>query len=1405
MAEEKKKKTLTEQLNDPAFEALGGLNIFDMPVSPSDALRRIQDAEEKEKEEKTLEEKIKLASDNIVLQSEKEKRNIIDEAEGNNEVSLGESVSNAIIAGTIKIPYGWAQLTAEIKDAIGDDVPLEETNVAKLDAWFDRTVVGELMKYSEEKARATGAGRITEFLTSMYGNWKLAGKQVMKFIDDPLILKKKGKEIADKLIDAKKNGRYISSNNKNLKKAADKVKELNFAKRAKKWTAIAVGGGVTGAFISDTEDVGTWGDWLFEPGHYSSLDRTKKETSTDDAWRKITNRLKLGGEMAFPITPFFYGAGKFAKWATQHGKNAAYSNKAAERWADKWFMKPFRARADRPKAIFRGVQRLEGKQAVARNMAQELNRRIGYNYNNIFQASRNSAQAVDNPQILNEMLVNFLTHTRDVIKKGKITFPGFKNVNAFKESLRKLGAKKIDIEELVANLEKYRNNMNIFKNSILQGKNLNVAPKQFNDIMNDRFQNFLSTEYKILTEKGVGPVTGYKITNEMVDDVAAMFVRYARSNGVNLSKANARDAVLDIADNVSKNPITKTPEFVYPIQSIGADKATQLKNIAENITAGGKFKADKAGGLIKTKSDLAALQKLFGKTKDVNKVIINVMEDLGGIAARDNFYNAMKIANKALLDAGERGLFYPNRLQAITAFKGAKNQPNLKDIITSPSGLKLSANLAEEYYTSPLDGMFTNRTIADAMKFGDKLPLSGITKSLAYRYLFLIPKGITQFGKTVLGPFTHGRNFTSGGVTTVSTGNISLLFTNPGVIGQAIKDAYRALQPQTLYRITGNPKYLNTDADQAMYQFFLDEGMVNSSATYKDVMGIITDIEKGGDFFNRAFKMFGNKMKKLSGTIDWAQDMYIAEDDIWKMVNFFGENFKLKRAYTNAVAKGLKNSKTGKKFTNADIPSDLDLAKRSAQIVRNTLPNYAYVSPFVKATRRSPLGNFVSFPAEIMRTTYHIARQGLEEIKDPVFKRIGYERLIGLATAYAVIPPMIVEAARGLYGISRDKLQAMREMVAPWSVDSTLIPVIDEDGNYQYIDFSGAFFYDTLLNPLQTLISQAEIQDKKPLIPALMDGMVRGLDRLLQPFYGESIYYGLIADLFIRGGEDRDGVRVWNEEDDRSDKILKGLFHFMYTASPLSYPQLTRISAALQDKTIKGKKYRLSDELMGFMGGRPVTIYPLDVINFAIADYDEAERNQRNLITEDMFTGEAITDKRFVLEQYIKANKKRLEDQNEMKRKIDAAIILGTNPKLIYKEFEERGQGNLFINLMKNKFTPFSSDMKWAHEKALEERRTKGLPNPLDGNAKILSLMEMVMNKGQYLNQPFVIDAEKWIPKKKKAIGDQSNIQTPPLGETPMPVVNNTQMASVKDPQTNLTRTEEALLSPSEKIIAGRT
>ena len=119
--------------------------------------------------------------------------------------------------------------------------------------------------------------------------------------------------------------------------------------------------------------------------------------------------------------------------------------------------------------------------------------------------------------------------------------------------------------------------------------------------------------------------------------------------------------------------------------------------------------------------------------------------------------------------------------------------------------------------------------------------------------------------------------------------------------------ALKTIQPQTLYRATGDPKWRNIrganttdptkmvnleDGGQGLYQFLLDESVVNSSATYRDVLGLLKDIQKGGDFLTRVFDKFGKRSK---GLIKWSQDMYIAEDDIWKVFNFLGESYKMNR------------------------------------------------------------------------------------------------------------------------------------------------------------------------------------------------------------------------------------------------------------------------------------------------------------------------------------------------------------------------------------------------------------------------------------------------------------------------------------------------------------------------------
>ena len=62
------------------------------------------------------------------------------------------------------------------------------------------------------------------------------------------------------------------------------------------------------------------------------------------------------------------------------------------------------------------------------------------------------------------------------------------------------------------------------------------------------------------------------------------------------------------------------------------------------------------------------------------------------------------------------------------------------------------------------------RSIEQGLKHGALNNLGSITKNIYYQAAVMVPKGLIQAGKTVGGPFTHGRNFTSGGCYNGSVG-----------------------------------------------------------------------------------------------------------------------------------------------------------------------------------------------------------------------------------------------------------------------------------------------------------------------------------------------------------------------------------------------------------------------------------------------------------------------------------------------------------------------------------------------------------------------------------------------------------------------------------------------------------
>ncbi|MDC3295062.1 hypothetical protein OAU79_00090 [bacterium] len=1336
---------------------------------------------------------------------------IFTESEGvpfESEVGVTESIISGVGSGIIKIPKGFVNLGAMIMDlGAEENLSVDKSKVAQLENWWDKTMFGMIEKKLDSKAKETAVGRITEALVQLYGGWKAVGSSANKITD-------KAFEMYNKATSAIKKNKYLrTAGNKDGYKLAKEVEKWNKLSGKQKFVGLFVGGGVTGGVVYDAENIGTFGDIFFDEGELTALDRDGKRTAKDDAMRMLYNKLKFAGEMGFPIIPSVVGAGKVAKSILDANVKRAGQATKFDKFVEKYFARPLRSRGPFPEEQFQAMQRLEGKKSSANLLSTDYLRNIDQITKQISKYSQSAANTSGMTDELSELIVKLINKGNLGIKNGRVVVKGFDDASLdtfWMDITKKLKVKPEDATRLIDELMNVHTSWAQFLNGVLKGKNLNVAPKEFVQLMNERIRSSLSSEYKIFGEKSLKPIKEYAPSNSVIDEVADIFVRSAKANGKTLKKEDAQLIVQDIVKNVELDPQTFSPIFRFEASDIAKDRALITKNISENITGGGKFKPDKKGGLIQTKSDLAAFKSLFGEFKNANSIIANVTTDLAEIASRDRFYNVIKQGSDDLIKKGEIGIVYPTYNSARKAF-GLD-----AEIVDASRGLQLPQKLGEQAYTVPINGMFTTKVLADGLRKGAANSIFDV-KNIVYQYAVMVPKGLIQAGKTVGGPFTHARNFSSGAVTTVSMGNISLLATNPGFILKSLKTAFNTLQPQILYRNKPGAKSIDKyatesefadalkgEGGQALYRFLLEEGMVNQSAIYRDVMGLIEDTAKTG-FLQKMWDKLGRRTKKF---LKGAQDMYIAEDDIWKIFNFFAEDFKIARAYESALKSG-KLKKLG-----MEMPSRLDIMKMATKNVREMLPNYAYVSELVQASRRSPLGNFVSWPAEIIRTSGNIMSGAKKEMQNPILARIGVERAAGFAITVGTIGPAAVWGASQAYGFTKEKLMALREFIPYFSENSTVLPVY-EDGKYKYIDFSRAFFYDVVTAPVQTAFTEMNRREDEAVIPSLAIGLTKAFAQLADPFVSESIWISGVADLYFRKGVTKQGQKIWNERDGLGTKVSKAIGHLTKLYTPGSAVQLERLYSSLTGKSIKGTEYEVSDELLGLIGLRKA---PVDIprsMEIMIGQFRKAERNERNLIYAGTLTGDPIKDDNKIIEQFIFANKQRLETFEVMRRQYDAAKLLGMKEKEIKQIFSDRGMKPLYKAIKTNKFNPFgiSDGMKDAYERVSEKNN---IPNPLSKRIlKRLNKIEKKLKK-QRLNKDFIIDEQKYLFNEQNIIEkgielfkqeEKSNIPAgfSQLPEMPEPVVESTQMSQNIDPQTNLTATEEALLSPTEKVIAGRT
>jgi hypothetical protein len=1261
--------------------------------------------------------------------------------EQSSETSAITAMFAGIASGIIKVPEGVISLGAELID-LGFDTD----TAVEVEKAFDK------INIFEEVADDRAIGKIAETLIQ---------------VGVPGTV---GFKLASGAVKAKKAGNYMNAASPNLQKAAKKASDFNKSIGKRKFVAGVAGGAAGEAFVADVEDIGSFGD-LFEAGP-TQLEETTDEGGREDAFKKLMNRTKFGSESLL-ITPFVYGTGKAIKAAATRGKRIEFSNSKLDQFFNKTFS-ALRARGAKPQEIFEAKMAEKGATMADTNRAMELVKNIDRQVDTIFPTFKflfdksGTQRRAEIYKELNDLLFSGNIGQKIPSNKSAAVYKLLKDNNASDEAIKSL-------------FESLNGARRTFTQLINASSNAPKDIKTLQSLMGDRVKDYLGNTYRIFEDNSVLPFMRYAPTEEAIQGTKEFFKRYAAKNGKQLSDFQAQTMVDTVIKSAQKQKSGPGLPFKY-VDDTAADEGPEIDKFFKNVVTD---QIKPARLLAETRGkDRKAIQELFGKIEDPRFSIYNSMTKLSSIARKNELFDriaknddAIKKAVTRDTPAGARGFFFDDALEAAEAL------PN-QEIVELDK--YLTSFFRDEFTVNPLAGKFTTKAIAEglgdssrALKFlfEAREGATGVEKGLTwgYRNLILFPKALSQVAKTILAPVTHFRNLFS--ATGFSAAN-GIIFENPAVVGRAFRDAFGKLQL---------PGRAGTAEANEAYRELLELGVVNSQVQLGDIKNLLTDVRMGENL--NIAKPLESMMKKLTaGTgrkakafMKGAEDLYTAEDDLFKIANYAVEMQRLRNAYTTA----------GREFT------ERQLKEEAADIVRNTVPNYAYVSDTVRALRRLPLGTFMSFPSEILRTTTNIAQRSLKEIKDPALRNIGIKRLIGLGTVLTVAPNIIQSGFQGLYNVTNEELQALRQYLPEWSKNSTILPIRADNGDLKYIDFSHGNAYDVATRPIQSLINEVQkgITNEEQLLPGVLRGMAQAAGELASPFISEAIYTEAALDIIARGGRTREGRQLYTGQTPEGEKIKIITNHLAQAMLPFSYQQLNRLYQAATDKPSKrGEFFEVPDELLGFAGYRAVRVDPVRSMGFKIADYQRGIRESRALFTggaESVLKGGPKTA-RDVIERFIAANKAKFNVDKEMLRNIKAADILGTDMDAIRLEFNERGLRNVYNRLDNDLFVPYFPSQNIQREfRQIEERI--GVDNPFEEARDVLLDIQDDLRDLSF-DDIFEIDINEYLPSDPGLLG--SMLQTDPVNPA---VIEPVQQASLS--QTGLTPTEQALLSPEEQAI----
>ena len=410
-----------------------------------------------------------------------------------------------------------------------------------------------------------------------------------------------------------------------------------------------------------------------------------------------------------------------------------------------------------------------------------------------------------------------------------------------------------------------------------------------------------------------------------------------------------------------------------------------------------------------------------------------------------------------------------------------------RDRIGSIFGSKI---LQQKQMKNPLENIYASETYVKAIRDGIDVNY-GNNKLLK---AWLASKATSQSMKTVYNPTTHGRNI---------IGNVFIMLAN-GLLPskQSLGNAMKV----TASKLAKN----RNNKELGEYTARLQEmGVIDSSIPAQVIRRNLNNVLKDPDAYLEKTMIGRYAVKK-------PQDLYQAEDDFFKIIHFERTKEALKKSFPQMDEAGIE--------------------RMAAQRTRDLMPNYNLVPKAFKALRAAPVGDFLSFPAEMTRISKNLVKYTMEDfansmkvIKDangrvvstqvtnPEMLKSASKRLAGMTTV-ALGGNYGVNLSKEIFNISDEEDNALRMLSPRWETNQERIYLskINKDKNghdgVDYINFGPidpfAFLKSAAIATHDLLLNN---KDYSPLeTEKIALGMI---ENTLSPFIAPSMVTQSILDI----------------------------------------------------------------------------------------------------------------------------------------------------------------------------------------------------------------------------------------------------------------------------------------------------